>query len=54
MAKTFDAVDMKQQAQDRVREQIRGMTKEEELAYWQEQSRRLAESRSGKDQKRPA
>lgn len=43
--KQFDAVEMKRKAQERIRAKLKGMTKEQELAYWAEQSKRLAESR---------
>ncbi len=32
--KTFDCVDMKHKAAERIRGEIAGMTPEEELAYW--------------------
>ena len=37
-AKTFDCVEMKHRGAEKVREQIDGMTLEQELAFWQEQS----------------
>ena len=39
--KTFDCVEMKRQGAKRLYENTKDMTPEEELAYWQEQSRRL-------------
>ncbi|MBL8875725.1 MAG: hypothetical protein JNM86_08020 [Phycisphaerae bacterium] len=54
MDKQFDCVEMKRQAQDRIREKLRGMTKEQELAYWAEQSKRLADSRAAGDRKKSA
>ncbi len=32
--KTFDCVEMKHQAQERIRRELAGATEEEELAYW--------------------
>lgn len=32
--KTFDCVEMKRKGAERVMERIKGMTREEELAYW--------------------
>lgn len=40
-AKTFDCVEMKHRGAEKVREQINGMTLEQELAFWQERSRIL-------------
>jgi hypothetical protein len=40
-AKTFDCVEMKHRGAERVREQTKGMTLEQELAFWQERSRLL-------------
>jgi hypothetical protein len=37
-AKTFDCVEMKHQGAERVREQTKDMTPEQELAFWQERS----------------
>ena len=39
--KTFDCVEMKHKGAEKVREQIGGMTPEQELAFWQERSRIL-------------
>jgi hypothetical protein len=39
MKKTFDCVEMKHQAQERIRRELAGASKEAELAYW----RRLEE-----------
>jgi hypothetical protein len=39
--KTFDCVEMKHQGAEKVREQIKGMTLEQELAFWQKRSRLL-------------
>lgn len=39
--KTFDCVEMKRQGAQRLYENTKDMNSEEELAYWQEQSRRL-------------
>jgi rubrerythrin len=40
-AKTFDCVEMKHRGAEKVREQIKGMTLEQELEFWQERSRIL-------------
>ncbi len=34
MKKEFDCVEMKRRGQDRIREETRGMSREEILAYW--------------------
>lgn len=34
-------------AQEQIREELRGKTREEELAYWAEQERKLAERQEG-------
>lgn len=39
--KAFDCVEMKRRGGRRVYERIRGMTRQEELAYWREQGARL-------------
>lgn len=36
--KTFDCVDMMHQGAEHVRRQVEGMTREEELAYWRQQT----------------
>ena len=41
MKKTFDCVEMMHQGAERVRQEIRGMTQEEELAYWRQQTEAL-------------
>jgi len=38
--KTFDCVEMKRACARRVYEQIKGMTREQELAYWRQAERR--------------
>jgi len=35
-AKAFDCVEMKREGARRIYEQIKGMTREQELAYWRE------------------
>ncbi|MBI3301469.1 MAG: hypothetical protein HYZ72_05240 [Deltaproteobacteria bacterium] len=40
-AKTFDCVEMKHRGAEKVREQINGMTLEQEVAFWRERSRLL-------------
>jgi hypothetical protein len=34
--KTFDCVEMKHQAQERIRRELAGASQEEELAYWRQ------------------
>jgi len=36
--KTFDCVEMKRQGAARIHERLRGMTVEQQIAYWQERS----------------
>lgn len=43
MAREFDCVLMKRRGARLVRRKLKGMTREEELAYWQEGTRRLRE-----------
>jgi hypothetical protein len=40
-AKTFDCVEMKHRGAEKVREQTKDMTLEQELAFWRERSRVL-------------
>jgi hypothetical protein len=40
-AKTFECVEMKHRGAEKVREQTKDMTLEQELAFWQERSRIL-------------
>ena len=40
-AKTFDCVEMKHRVAEKVREQTKGMTLEQELEFWRERSRIL-------------
>jgi hypothetical protein len=49
--KTFDCVEMKHRGAEKVREQTKDMTPEQELAFWHERSRilrRRQESAKGK------
>lgn len=39
--KTFDCVEMKHQGAEKVKEWTKGMTPEQELAFWRERSRIL-------------
>lgn len=39
--KTFDCVEMMHKGAERVRQQVEGMTIEEEAAYWQQQTEAL-------------
>jgi hypothetical protein len=48
--KTFDCVEMKHQAQQRIRKELANLTRAEELAYWQrivEQDRLRREAERG-------
>lgn len=56
MNKDFDCVEMKRRAQERILERLRGMTREQELAYWAEESRKLRElqQQPRSDQKKSA
>ena len=49
--KTFDCVQMKHQAQERIRKELANLSRAEELAYWQrivEQDRLRREAECGK------
>jgi hypothetical protein len=39
--KTFDCVEMKHQGAERVQARLEGMTREEQLAYWEQRGRVL-------------
>ena len=41
--KSFDCVEMMHKGADRVRQEVEGMTLEEELAYWRQQTDALRE-----------
>jgi len=41
MKKTFDCVEMMHKGAERVRRQVEGLTLEEELAYWRQQTEAL-------------
>ena len=41
MKKKFDCVEMMHQGAEQVRRQVEGMTMEEELAYWKQQTEAL-------------
>lgn len=43
MKKDFDCVDMKRKAQDRIREETRGMNREQLLEYWKRQEQAMLE-----------
>ncbi len=45
--KTFDCVEMKHQAQERIRAETEGMTREEELAYWRQSAAEGREALAG-------
>ncbi len=44
--KTFDCVKMKHKGAEKVQREIRGMTREEELAYWAKGTKRLLEEQA--------
>ena len=39
--KTFDCVEMKQQGAEKVQQELAGMTREEEIAFWQHGTEQL-------------
>jgi ABC-type Fe3+/spermidine/putrescine transport system ATPase subunit len=41
MDKTFDCVEMKRQGQQEVHDRLKGMTKAEQLEYWQQRYREM-------------
>lgn len=41
MTKTFDCVEMKRKAQNEIWDEIKNMTREEQLRYWQKQGELL-------------
>ena len=43
MKKTFDCVEMKRRGAQRIYEATKGMTLEQEVAYWRERSRQFRE-----------
>lgn len=49
--KTFDCVEMKSQGSLRIYEAIKGMTVEQEVAYWQERSRQFREEQERRSEK---
>jgi hypothetical protein len=55
-AKDFDCVEMKRLASQRIYEATKDMTPEQELAYWQEQSRQFREEQEhlSEQSKRPS
>ena len=53
-AKTFDCVEMKHRGAEKVREQINGMTLEQELAFWRERSRILRQRQESVREKQRA
>jgi hypothetical protein len=50
--KTFDCVEMKHRGAEKIQGKIKGMTLEQELAFWQERSRELQERQEALQQKR--
>jgi len=53
-AKTFDCVEMMHGAAEKIRKQISGMTKEQELAFWRERSKNFKQrQKAAQRQARP-
>lgn len=53
--KTFDSVEMMHKGADRVRQQLEGLTLEEELSYWRQQTDALRQlKREAEDKIRKA
>lgn len=46
MKKGFDCIQMKRAGQEALRKRLEGLTEEQILAYWAEQSRKLQEQRT--------
>ena len=53
-AKTFDCVEMKHRGAEKVREQTKGMTLEQELEFWRERSRILRQRQEIAKRERPS
>ena len=45
--KTFDCVQMKRAAAEKLSETLAGMSREEELAFWEERTRQLRQRQQG-------
>ena len=43
MKKSFDCVEMKHRAQDRIYEETKGLTHDQLVAYWEERNRKARE-----------
>lgn len=55
MDKQFDAVEMKRQGQEAVRDRLKGMTREQQLAYWDNRLKEMQElQRQARDHKKSA
>lgn len=52
MKKTFDCVDMKRRGQEEIRRETEGMTREQLLAYWAGQHRKMLERRQRSEKAR--
>jgi hypothetical protein len=50
--KTFDAVEMKRRGAERIHEQTKGMTPEEELAFWRQRTEVLRKRQQTAQEKR--
>ena len=52
--KTVDCIDMKRKAQEAIRDQVRGMTREEEAAFFREGREEFEKRVQAAKQQRPA
>ncbi|MHB0935923.1 MAG: hypothetical protein ACYDCO_12555 [Armatimonadota bacterium] len=52
--KTFDCVEMMHKGAERIRRQVEGMTVEEELAYWRQQTEKLHQMKREAEEMRKA
>ncbi len=52
MALQIDCIEMKRQGQEAVSERLRGMTKEQQLAYWERRYQEMATKQQEAKQKR--
>ena len=52
MDKPIDCIEMKRQGQEAVRKRLRGMTKEQQLAYWARRYEEMAAKQQEAKQKR--
>lgn len=52
MALQIDCIEMKRQGQEAVRDRLRGMTKEQQLSYWEQRYQEMAAEQQEAKQKR--